>query len=129
MKTSTKLLIAIWTPILLGATIFFGYCAIGAVKDMNNPDAWKKYQSNHTAVSMAEDFVREELKYPADAIFCDYEKCQISYIEDEHSYLIKGTVDSKNGFGAYVPMTYFAEVQQVSAKEWKLVDLNIKEKK
>ena len=42
MKTSTKILLALWIPILTVIIVLFGYCAIGSIKDMNNPDSWKE---------------------------------------------------------------------------------------
>ena len=52
MKTSTKILLALWIPILTVIIVLFGYCAIGSIKDMNNPDSWKEISHNHEAYSI-----------------------------------------------------------------------------
>lgn len=127
MKVSTKILIGIWTPILLGAIAFFGYCAAGSIKDRHNPNAWK-IQSNHSAVYMAEEFVRKELKYPSSAVFCEYKDCEVVFDETEQVYLVKGTLESKNSLGLYVPMTYYIEVQRVSERDWQLLEIKVRNK-
>ncbi len=125
MKGSTKLLIALWIPILAIVLIFVGYCAIGAIKDANNPDSWKDIPHNHEAYSMAQKFVKDELKYPDTAVFSEYDNNKIYYDPETHIYKITGSLESKNALGLSVPMNYYVQIQQTEETKWILLDISI----
>lgn len=126
MKTSTKILLALWIPILAVVVLLFGYCTIGAIKDINNPNAWKKISHNHEAYSMAQTFIKTELKYPDTAIFSEYDSNRIQYTEAEHIYTVQGSLESKNALGLLVPMKYIVVIQQVDENNWNLLDISLK---
>lgn len=125
MKTSTKILLALWIPILTVIVVLFGYCSIGSIKDMNNPDSWEKISHNHEAYSMAQEFIKKELKYPETAIFSEYDSNKIIYESEEHIYKIKGSLESKNALGLLVPMNYYVKIQQISENNWTLLDISL----
>ena len=125
MKTSTKILLALWIPILTVIVVSFGYCSIGSIKDMNNPDSWKQISHNHEAYSMAQEFIKKELKYPETAIFSEYDSNKIIYESEEHIYKIKGSLESKNALGLLVPMNYYVKIQQISENNWTLLDISL----
>ena len=125
MKGSTKVLLVIWIPILTAIVIFMGYCTIGMIQDSNNPDAWKKSSHNHDAYTMAQRFVKENLKYPETAEFSPYDSSNIQYTESKHIYKITGSLQSKNALGLLVPMHYSVVIQQINANDWKLLKISL----
>ena len=125
MKGSTKLLLALWIPILTVIFVFIGYGIIETIKDSNNPDAWKSGPHNHEAYSMAQTFVKKKLKYPETAIFSEYDRNKIEYTESNHTYKIVGSLQSKNALGLLVPMNYSIVIQQISENDWILLSISL----
>jgi hypothetical protein len=73
------------------------------------------------AEAICETFVKERLRAPATA---EFSGAAVDVVNRDE-YLVVGTVDSENGFGALVRTDYECTVRAAGLNKWTLVDLDI----
>ncbi len=114
---------AIFIGIILVAII--AYSLSGTNKDIpltaSQIDSVYDSSNKSMAKIMARDFVKQLLKSPTSAEF-DNEKTW--YLKDS-VFMVKGTVDSQNSFGAILRANYECKVKQVDKNNWIVLDRNL----
>lgn len=98
---------------LIGAVI--GMVVVGAVLDGD-------HGSDGSAVSICHQFVEDRLKAPATAGFESVSEEDTTQTSDTE-WIVRGHVDSENGFGANIRTEYVCTVRYNGDDNWHLVDL------
>jgi hypothetical protein len=85
---------------------------------------------DHAAAVMCEEFVKKRLKSPSTARFpgvTDPEYAKTTVLNDSKpwKYKVAGVVDSQNGFGATVRLTYACTVSTKDSDTWTLDDMDM----
>ena len=95
------------------------------VPDGFDPD-WRSKDNSITAYSQVKEFVKNELKSPSTASFPGlFERGDHTKYLGLQRYHVVSWVDAQNGFGGTIRNDFVADVEQVSATEWKCNSLEI----
>jgi hypothetical protein len=91
--------------------------------DTVNVDAWAGKEQD--AFLMSQRFVKDRLKAPASANFCDWPEPAAQYDAKTHTYSVTCWVDSQNSFGAMLRLNYVAKLGQddPAGGNWRLIGL------
>lgn len=80
---------------------------------------------NIELVSMAEVFVKKNLKAPSTADFCSVREARINKLGG-NEYEVRGYVDAQNIFGAMLRSNYYVKMRHNPAQEnYNLLDISI----
>jgi hypothetical protein len=80
---------------------------------------------NIELVSMAEVFVKKNLKAPSTAEFCSVREARINKLGN-HEYEVRGYVDAQNIFGAMLRSNYYVKMRHNQAQEnYNLLNISI----
>ena len=85
-------------------------CSSSSGSEKDAGDEW-------SAQAVCEEFVKDRLKSPATADFSDEERLQMS----ETVFVVTGSVDSENGFGALIRNNFTCRVRYAGDENWHLV--------
>ena len=67
----------------------------------------------YEVVTMAEYFVKQNLKAPSTAEFCPVREAKIGRLGN-NEYEVTGYVDAQNSFGAMIRSTYYVKMRTIS---------------
>jgi hypothetical protein len=104
-----------WTAVGLAALVGLGLVA-RQVKDDGSSDSGS---TADMAIVACEDFVEDRLKAPSSADF----GTPTAESNEAGTWLVIGTVDSENSFGAMMRVSYRCTVSNSGGDTWTLVDL------
>ena len=81
-----------------------------------------------SALTMAEHFVKENLKSPSSAKFpwCSQKLIDSIITVNSYTWIVNSYVDSQNSFGAMLRTQYRAKVMYLGDNKWKLLALDFK---
>lgn len=74
----------------------------------------------YSAQYICEEFVKDRLKSPATADFSDEDRSR----SGPRTWVVSGSVDSENGFGAMIRNTFTCKVRYTGDDNWRLVSLS-----
>jgi uncharacterized protein YceK len=98
----------------LTATALLAGCGSGGSATDDGPDLGDKY----AAQVMCEKFVKQQLKAPATAEFDSGPG-----VQSGKAWVVEGTVDSENSFGAMLRNDFRCKVKYLGNDEWRLQNL------
>lgn len=112
--------------VLIGIIVLISIFSSGGEK--TPPVSWEEKDNSSMAYIMGEDFVKRNLKSPSTAKFPGVLSRDGHVLKgDDNQYVINSYVDSQNSFGATIRTNFILIIQQVSEKDWRLIDIQFLE--
>lgn len=119
---SLKGIIAILIGVVVLGVIFNKGCSSEEIKyTKEQQDSIYAAKNQIMAKIMARNFVKDVLKSPASA---EFENEKVWYLKDS-TFMVKGTVDSQNSFGAMLRSYFECKVKQVDRDNWIVLERNV----